>query len=430
MNVGFERLKAIEARIGDTFYLLSLDRVAENLAAFERAFSCRYPAHTTAYSFKTNYAPALCRFLKATGAQAEVVSEMEYEIALSLGYRAGEIIVNGPVHRPAFVERILSDGACFNVDGWPMLEIVGAYCQRHSTQPVAVGLRLNYAVAEAGTSRFGFDTSAPGIDKLVAWFAQHPNCRLAGLHSHFSNSSRSLESFASRIHGLLAAVPRLFPGDGPDYLDVGGGFFGNMPASLAHQVAGYIPSIDEYAEVITTALCAFFPEGRRPRLYTEPGTALVADAMVFVCPVLDIKYVEGRRIALVNGSNHNINHKWSGERLPFRLVHQGPARPRPHRQTSIVGNTCIEKDWLVADSDEPIEIGDYLCFEFCGGYTNVLKQPFIHPCQPIVAEHNGDVFEIKRQETVDDILRTYCASTLPRLALEENARDTAIAGND
>jgi hypothetical protein len=72
-----------------------------------------------------------------------------------------------------------------------------------------------------------------------------------------------------------------------------------------------------------------------------------------------------------------------------------------------VGNTCIEKDVLCHDVTGMIEAGDYVVFQYMGGYSNVLKQPFIHPCQPIWARQDGRLTLVKRQETAADILATY-----------------------
>ena len=56
-----------------------------------------------------------------------------------------------------------------------------------------------------------------------------------------------------------------------------------------------------------------------------------------------------------------------------------------------------------------LAVGDYIVFGNVGGYSNVLKPPFIRPnCAMIaVTPDNKDVL-IKGKETYDDILVTYC----------------------
>src|SRR3546814_12176857 len=68
------------------------------------------------YSFKTNYVPALCRIAAVQGCWAEVVSGMEYDLALALGHTPDRIIFNGPVKSQADVLRALEDGAVVNLD--------------------------------------------------------------------------------------------------------------------------------------------------------------------------------------------------------------------------------------------------------------------------------------------------------------------------
>ncbi len=65
-------------------------------------------------------------------------------------------------------------------------------------------------------------------------------------------------------------------------------------------------------------------------------------------------------------------------------------------------------------------------FQYVGGYSNVLKQLFIHPCQPIYARQEGRLTLVKRQETAGDILATYLRPE-PVQTMERNFRRRDIA---
>lgn len=388
-----------------SFYFLDLEKLRDNYHRLRRAFVSVYENSQIAYSFKTNYAPVIGSRLKELGCMAEVVSAMEYHIATEvLGYAPDKVVVNGPVHEADFVEKILLDGAQFNADAWYLLDMTGEICRRYPERQFHIGIRLTYPIAEGGFSRFGIPSDATNLQRLREWQAAHRNCRIRGLHSHFSNSSRSLVSFADRIAGLLKASDMLFPEAPPDFINIGGGFFGEMPQSLARQYVE-TPGFAAYAQQIGQAMRQRFGARSDVTLLLEPGTALIANAMVFACKVLEVKYAEGKILALVNGSNHNINHKWAGEALPVQLVSQRPQAGGA--EFDVVGNTCIEKDIMRTGVRGHVAAGDYLVFQYMGGYTNVLKQPFIHPCQPIYCWEDGRVFVGKRQENVNDILATY-----------------------
>ena len=53
--------------------------------------------------------------------------------------------------------------------------------------------------------------------------------------------------------------------------------------------------------------------------------------------------------------------------------------------------------------------GDYVVFGNVGGYSNVLKPPFIRPNAAMAAKRpeNNEYILIKEAETEDDLLHTY-----------------------
>ena len=69
-----------------------------------------YGNYRIAYSFKTNYAPYICRSAKVLGAFAEVVSGMEYEIARRLGISTSKVHFNGPYKNSKAVKEIILGG--------------------------------------------------------------------------------------------------------------------------------------------------------------------------------------------------------------------------------------------------------------------------------------------------------------------------------
>src|SRR3546814_3881387 len=106
----FAQLDALARQYGGRFYIFHPDRFKENINAFSTALSRYFSDPIMGYSFKTNYVPALCRIAAVQGCCAEVVSGMEYDLALALGYTPDRIIFNGPVKSQADVLRALDDG--------------------------------------------------------------------------------------------------------------------------------------------------------------------------------------------------------------------------------------------------------------------------------------------------------------------------------
>ena len=106
----------IRQQAGDAFYLLESDQFRKNYAELKHAFEMIYPHFNIAYSYKTNYTPKLCKIVNEMGGFAEVVSDMEMEIALRIGVEPKNIIWNGPFKNAKKVEELLISGGTVNLD--------------------------------------------------------------------------------------------------------------------------------------------------------------------------------------------------------------------------------------------------------------------------------------------------------------------------
>ena len=89
-------IEQLRAEYGESFYLIDSAQFRKNFTELKTAFNDIYPNWNIAYSYKTNYTPKLCKIVNELGGYAEVVSEMELEIAKQVGCKADRIIWNGP----------------------------------------------------------------------------------------------------------------------------------------------------------------------------------------------------------------------------------------------------------------------------------------------------------------------------------------------
>ena len=72
------------------------------------------------------------------------------------------------------------------------------------------------------------------------------------------------------------------------------------------------------------------------------------------------------------------------------------------------GYTCLEQDILLPAYEGMLAVGDYIVFENTGGYSTVLKPPFIRPnCAMITEKAEGEYILIKKSETYEDIFHSY-----------------------
>ena len=294
-----EEIKQLSEKVGDAFYMLDSKQFRENFIELKSEFSKIYSNFNIAYSYKTNYTPKLCQIVNELGGFAEVVSDMEMEIALRIGVEPEQIIWNGPYKNAKKVEQLLVMGGTVNIDSAYEIDLVADIADRHPNHKLNIGIRCNFDVGDGIVSRFGFDIESDDFKKALTLFGAHKNLYLIGLQCHFA--TRRLETWRPRAEGMLALIDKL--GIAPEHIDLGGGLFGKMADSLKMQFDSEIPTYKQYAEAVAPTFAEHFRNSKKkPLLLIEPGSALVGDCMKFASRVVNIKEVRGKAIATLLGS--------------------------------------------------------------------------------------------------------------------------------
>ncbi len=398
-----EQLNKLLKKYGDAFYILDTNQFKTNFAQLKSAFAKIYPQFNIAYSYKTNYTPRLCKAVNELGGFAEVVSDMELEIALRCGVPYEKIIWNGPYKNPEAAVRFMLCGGILNVDSVKELNLLISTAESNPQRQINAGVRCNFDVGDGVTSRFGMDVLSAEFENAVQKLKSVKNIRFASLQCHIA--TRSLKTWHPRAENMLKILDRV--GVVPDYVDLGGGLFGKMADSLKAQFDSYIPTYEEYAAAVAPLFAEKFANAeKKPVLLIEPGSALVGDCMHFVARVNSIKTVRGKAIATLVGSIYNINPTLNKKNPPLTVYPVGDGERREYTNLDFGGFTCIESDYLYRGYNGPLAEGDAVVFGNVGSYSVVLKPPFILPNFPVIDLSDGDE-QVKRAENFDDLFHTF-----------------------
>jgi len=402
MKIDSEIIRNLRAEFGDAFYLLDSEQFRTNFQELKSAFQIYYSNFNIAYSYKTNYTPKLCRIVNKLGGYAEVVSEMELEIALRVGVNYDRIIWNGPIKSPEILEGFLINGGTCNIDSLDELSIIKEIINRHSDDVFNLGIRCNYDVEDGVVSRFGFDVESDEFKDVLNFILKTPNVYFKNLQCHFAK--RQIDFWPARAKGMISILDKI--GFIPPRIDIGGGLFGKMDNDLKAQFANPIPSYEDYAKAVAPLFADYFKDKSvKPELIIEPGSALVGDCMKFVGTVKTIKNIRGKWFASILGSQKNIS--MSGVNPPLKVFSMGVNTEKEYIDLDMVGFTCIEGDVLFHDYNGPLAVGDTVVFSNCGSYSLVMKPPFILPNFPVLDICSGKTEVIKRAEIFEDLFHTF-----------------------
>lgn len=401
MEINQNTIRGLQTEFGEAFYLLDSAQFRKNFAELKIAFNNIYPNWNIAYSYKTNYTPKLCKIVNELGGYAEVVSEMELEIAKRVGCKMDRVIWNGPIKNVPIMEQFLLDGGTINIDSVEELEQVKDIHNRHADKLIHVGIRCNYDVNDGVVSRFGFDIDRAEFMEAVKFATTTKNVKFINFQCHFAK--RQIAYWPARAKGMVDLIDRL--GIIPERIDIGGGLFGKMADSLRAQFSCEIPDYEAYAKAAAQVFADYFADKDvKPELLIEPGSAVVGDCMKFIGTVKTIKNVRGKWIATVLGSQKNIS--MTGINPPMEVIAMG-GEQKEYKDLDFVGFTCIEGDVLYHNYTGKLSHQDAIVISNCGSYSLVMKPPFILPNFPVLDISEGKTEVIKRAENFDDLFHTF-----------------------
>lgn len=398
MQYSIGDINRLTNEFGSPLYVFDEKAFIDNYKHFDCCFKNMYERYHVSYSYKTNYAPYICKIVKKLGGYAEVVSDMELEIARSVGYDDTHIVYNGPCKGPLAMEHIYKAGI-LNVDNFEELNRIIKKANEDNDRIYKIGLRVNIDIGQNFVSRFGIDEC--DLEKAFALTQDTKNVKVVGLHCHVGRS-RGIEAWKNRIFSMLKLADQFFEYP-PDYISLGSGMFGIMDPDLGGQFSNEIPSFERYAQVVAGAMADHYKGNQKPILFTEPGTTLINKYIDFITKVTSIKHIKGKTFIVLDGSKHNIGEICELKRLPIQVIASG--NPKEHVENAdFVGYTCLEHDVPYRAYSGEIAVGDFVVFGNVGGYSNVSKPPFINPNCAMISS-TGMV--IKRRETVKEVMCTY-----------------------
>lgn len=375
-------------------YVFDEDVVRKNIREIKAAFEERYPNFLLSYSLKTNYIKRIQEVVKEEGGFAEVVSPFEYDYAKQL-FNGDHIIYNGPIPSKRKYDA-LKDGAIVNVDNLEELKrLIAKSNEDEHSHACGIGLRVTFDMGNKVMSRFGIPVDSDEFEEAVNAIRKSSYLWLAGFHCHISNG-RSLKYWAAKAQRMAALAS-----DYPEvtYIDLGGGLFGKMPEELSEQFGEYVDDFNDYAEAIGAIMIGYFPD-MRVQLIIEPGTAIVGNSMEIEAHVTSIKRNGTKKFITVDCSSADLGFVAEARNIPVTVIPTGEGRQYKLTDAIIVGNTCLEYDYIRERFSGTVAVGDTLRFANVGAYSNNIARRFITPRLKII-DPKGKI--IQPPETARDM---------------------------
>lgn len=391
---------------GSPLFVLSERTIRRNYQDAVRAFKTRYPKVQFAWSYKTNYLNAVCRIFHQEGSWAEVVSGFEYRKALGNGVPGNKIIFNGPEKTNAELELAVNNGSLIHIDHFDELFQLIELSDTLKKKPrVAIRVNMDTGVYPMW-DRFGFNYENGQAWSALTKIVESGKMELTGLHCHIGTFMLSTDAYATAVKKLgdLAWKCKTQLNNPVQYIDLGGGFPStNTLRGSFLPGTDTVPSVDEFAEAITTSLLKLgFGADELPLLILESGRVLVDDAGYLLSTVIANKRLsDGRRAIILDGGvNLLFTSFWYDHTIT-------PAQDYTHHSEdqALYGPLCMNIDVLRQSVNLPLlNRGDKVVVHKVGAYNLTQWMQFIQMRPNVVMiDEQGNTHLVREAENLEYI---------------------------
>ncbi|TDE41738.1 hypothetical protein E0I26_15880 [Flavobacterium rhamnosiphilum] len=389
-------------------FVINEQKFSSNIESMLSSFKAFYPNVIIGYSYKTNYVPLICKIAHDLGCFAEVVSEMEVDMAQNVLTNKSNIIYNGPVKSIESLRIVIKNGGIINIDNSFDLEMIDLILKEESNLNLKakVALRLNFSFNE-NDSRFGMDED--NIIRIKEEIKCKDNIELIGFHLHLP--FRSMESFDFRVKTMIKVLEKNKDVD-LKYINIGGGFFGDISIETAKSLGiNKPPSYNDYAKLIGDQLSDYFSKNNYnewPTLFIEPGSSVVADVLDFITRIHTVKQIDNRDYIVTYAGRHLLSPTNKTVEMPVSISFFNEKIICDSETVNYVvaGYTCIEGDIIGRLNSTKIidRENSYIIVSNVGSYSIVMGSDFILP-QPAIYSFGNDGLRMLRQskKTIDII---------------------------
>jgi len=417
---------------GTPLHIIHETRLEQTAFHFRRAFAAAYPGRTSVhFAFKCNSVPAVIRTVRRAGLAAEVMSEFELDLALSLGYQGRDIVVNGPGKSSAFLKKCLESGVrLISVDSLSELELLHQTTEaagqdtrillRINPDHVPHGMNSGTATGSRKGCAFGLDLKGGEVERALAVLKNMKRIRFYGYHFHIGTGIREPKEYSRALERLAPLIGRTRrAGFEIKVMDVGGGFasmttrelttgefliyqgLGRMPLGLP---SGPGATFEDFGREIAAALAKLFPEGELPELMIEPGRCIASPNQVLLLTVRHVKTRPGVRTWIItDGGLGTVTLPTFYEYHEVFLTND-VARPRTQKVT-IVGSGCFASDIVYRNKPmPPVQPGEVIAIMDSGAYFTAQESSFGFPRPAVVAVNGAGDRLVRRRETFEDMV--------------------------
>jgi diaminopimelate decarboxylase len=374
-----------------------------------------FPGVEVAYASKAWCTVGVLQIVEDEGLLIDVASHGELHTALVAGVDPAKLIHHGNNKDEAELDLALRVGlGRIVVDSFDELERLERIAAARDTV-AQVWLRITpgidahtheYVRTGHDDAKFGFTLSLGLADRALLAARDLDHVEVVGIHAHIGSQIFGTDPFIANAEVCLDTMARWRDEHGITLteLNLGGGMgirytHEDHPVEVARYGKAVLEAVTDACERLD------YP---RPRLLVEPGRAIVGPSTLTLYEVGTVKPLPGLTtwVSVDGGMGDNIRPAL------YDAVHEVALANRVSdvepRSVTVVGKHCESGDLVREHAPLPgdLAVGDLLAVAATGAYTASMASNYNRLPRPgAVLVRDGEVRELLRRETLDDLVR-------------------------
>ena len=390
-------------------FLIIEDTLNDRVELIKNAFQKQFLKTKIYYAYKACDLPYICEKLYKSRLGAEVASDLELDLARSIGQK--EIIFNGPGKTKKEIELAINNSAVIIVDNFEELGLINKIAFNLKIK-ASIGVRLSMPfIKNRNWARFGIQPNLlPEFLKLT----RKEFISFKGIHFHIGTEIENPGIYIKNIIFLSNLLKKLnsFDRKQINFINIGGGFGvegyrkRNYPEYKFNflNVIKSIPinfsrnkSIENFAQDITEAFrgrILSLKDLANVELWLEPGRWIIDPVIHLLTKVLYTKdggIILDGNIVFCHRVVKEIHPVFNLSNFSFRKIEQ-KLYGSLGRPDDLIGKFYFGQE---------LKRGNIVCLANLGAYSNIDRARFVKPLPRIVCLSNGNLRLLAKEETFE-----------------------------
>ncbi len=402
-------------KYGTPLYLMDEDKIRSHVREYVSATEKYFPAGSVPeFASKAFCCKQIYRILADEGIDIDVVSPGEIFTAVSAGFPMEKSFFHGNNKTDDDIAFAIDSGVGYfvvdNLDELFALDRIAG--EKNVNQKIL--LRLTPGIdphthkkISTGTveSKFGIPIENGQALSAAEAALGRRNITLCGFHCHIGSQIFETEPFESALKIMLEFISsvRKKTGFTPKMLNPGGGF--GVRYTEKDPATDYTAQIRKISQVLNSRCAALgLPV---PKILTEPGRSIVADAGMTLYSVGSVKEITGHKNYVSVDGGMTDNPRYTLYDSPYTFFLASRASSERDFTATVAGRCCESGDIIGENIKMPRPMrGEILAVLTTGAYNYSMASNYNRICRPPVVMLNseGD-YEAVRREHLEDVCR-------------------------